>query len=189
MKLGILGGTFNPIHLGHLILAEEARQRLALDKVIFVPSFLPPHKDNGLILDADDRYKMICLATEKNKFFETSDIEIKRKGKSYTIDTLNEFKKEYPDSELFFIIGSDVIKDLPQWQDIKEVERLVKFVIATRPGYPLKDIQEEDALLVQIQALDISAYEIRRRIKGKLSIRYLVPEDVRQYIIKRRLYV
>lgn len=187
MKIGILGGTFNPIHLGHLILAEQVRQKLDLDKVIFVPSFLPPHKDSSVILDARARFAMVKLAINKNKFFEISDIEIKRKEKSYTIVTLKELQSQYPGSELFFIIGSDIIKELAQWQDIKEVERMAKFVIATRPGYPLEGIPE-DILPVQIQALDISAYEIRERIKQNISIRYLVPESVRKYIIKRRLY-
>lgn len=188
MKIGILGGTFNPIHVGHLILAEETRQKLNLSKIIFVPSFLPPHKEANSILSAKHRYKMVELAIKKNKFFQVSDIEIKRENKSYTIDTLRQLKREYPKSVLFFIIGSDIIKDLSKWQDIKEVEQLAKFVIATRPGYPLEGVPE-DIMPVHIQALDISAYEIRRRIKNNLSIRYLVPEEVRQYILRRRLYV
>src|SRR3989338_11463826 len=109
MKIGILGGTFNPIHIGHLILAEEAREKLGLDKIIFVPAYLPPHKDNSDIAPAKYRYRMIELAIQKNSYFSLSDMEIKRNGRSYTIDTLKEFKKLYPEDELHFIIGSDLL--------------------------------------------------------------------------------
>jgi len=110
MKIGILGGTFNPIHIGHLILAEEAREKLGLDRIIFVPTYLPPHKDNNDIAAATHRYKMIKLVIKTNRFLAVSDIEIKRDGRSYTIDTIKEFKKLYGNDELYFIIGSDLLK-------------------------------------------------------------------------------
>ena len=112
MKIGILGGTFNPIHVGHLILAEEAREKLLLDKIIFVPAATPPHKDISDIAEAQNRFAMLKLASRGNRHFCVSDIEIKREGRSYTIDTIREFKKLYPNDELYFIIGSDLLKYL-----------------------------------------------------------------------------
>ena len=187
MKIGILGGTFNPIHIGHLILVEEAREKLSLDKVIFVPAYLPPHKENGDIISAAKRMNMVRLAIRTNPFFSVSDIEIKRKGKSYTIDTLKEFKKVYPKDELYFITGSDLLKYLDDWKDLKQVIKVVSFIVATRPGYPLEKIPSY-IKTVAIRAVDISAFEIRKAIKKKRSFRYLVPEAVYSYITKNRLY-
>lgn len=188
MKIGILGGTFNPIHIGHLILAEEAREKLGLDKVIFVPAYLPPHKDNSDIATAGVRFTMIKLAIKGNRYFFVSDIEIKRDGKSYTIDTLKEFKKKYPRDELYFISGSDLLKYLDEWKDLSEIIRMVKFIVATRPGYPLEKIPSYIST-VAIRAVDISAFEVRRCIRENKSFRYLVPEPVFNYINKKRLYL
>lgn len=187
MKIGILGGTFNPIHIGHLILAEEVREKLSLDRVIFVPTYLPPHKDNSDIASAKDRFMMIKLATDKNKNFFISDMEIKREGRSYTIDTLGEFKKLYPQDELYFITGSDLLKYLDDWKDLGEIIKMVKFIVATRPGYPLEKIPSYIST-VAIRAVDISAFEVRRCIKENKSFRYLLPEPVYRYIIKNKLY-
>ena len=121
MKIGILGGTFNPIHIGHLILAEEAREKLALDVVIFVPTYLPPHKDDADIIAARDRMTLVKLAIKGNRHFLVSDIEIKRDGRSYTIDTIKELKMRYPKDELCFIIGSDLLNYLPEWKDLDEI--------------------------------------------------------------------
>ncbi|MDD5431381.1 MAG: nicotinate-nucleotide adenylyltransferase [Candidatus Omnitrophica bacterium] len=188
MKIGILGGTFNPVHLGHLILAEEAREKLELDKVIFVPAFLPPHKDNSNIADAKDRLEMAKLACKGNKFFFVSDIEIKRNGRSYTIDTIKEFKAKFPDDELYFIIGSDLLKYLDEWKDLSEIIKIVKFIVATRPGYPLERIPTYITTM-DIRAIDVSAFEVRKCIKESKSFRYLVPEAVFDYINKRKLYL
>jgi len=188
VKIGILGGTFNPVHIGHLILAEEARERLGLDKIIFVPTFLPPHKDNSDIAPADARLAMVRLAIKGNSCFYASDIEIKRDGRSFTIDTLNEFKKKYGQDELCFIIGSDLLKYLDDWKDLDEIIKLVKFVVVTRPGYPLEKIPSYIKTMA-IRAVDVSAFEIRKCIKENKSFRYLVPEAVYKYIIKKRLYV
>jgi len=187
MKIGILGGTFNPIHIGHLILAEEAREKLGLDKVIFVPAYLPPHKDNSHIIAAAHRYRMVKSAIDKNNHFCVSDIEIKRDGRSYTIDTIREFKKAYPEDELFFIIGSDLLKYLDDWKDLGEIIKMVKFIAATRPGYPLEKIPSHIAT-IPIRAVDISGFEIRSAIAQKRSFRYLVPEVVYKYILKKKLY-
>lgn len=187
MKIGILGGTFNPIHIGHLILAEETREKLGLDKVIFVPAYLPPHKDSSDIIAAVDRCRLVKLAIAANKYFSVSDIEIKRDGRSYTIDTLKEFKKMYSDDELYFIIGSDLLNYLDDWKDLAEIIKMVKFIVATRPGYPLEKIPSYIST-VAIRAVDVSAFEVRKCIRENRSFRYLVPEAVYNYIIKQKLY-
>lgn len=188
MKIGILGGTFNPIHIGHLILAEEIREKLELDRIIFVPTFMPPHKNNSDIAPARDRHKMIKAAIKGNKHFLVSGIEIKRKGSSYTIDTIRELKKVYPADELYFITGSDLLKYLDAWKDLSEILKQVKFVVATRPGYPLEKIPAYIST-VSIRAVDVSGFEVRQAIKENKSFRYLVPEAVYSYIVKNKLYI
>lgn len=187
MKIGILGGTFNPIHIGHLILAEEAREKLGFDRIVFVPTNIAPHKDNLDIVSARDRFKMVKLAIKANKFFSVSDIEIKREGRSYTIDTLKELKSAYLNDELYFIIGSDLLKYLDDWKDLKEIIKMVSFIAATRPGYPLEKIPSYIST-VPIRAVDISGFEIRKAIKENKSFRYLVPEAVFDYINEKGLY-
>lgn len=187
MKIGILGGTFNPVHIGHLILAEEAREKLALDKIIFIPTALPPHKDDVDIAPAKERLKMLKAAVGGNKFFTVSDIEIRRHGRSYTIDTLKELKNRFIKDELYFIIGSDLLKYLSEWKDLSEINKMVKFLAATRPGYPLEQIPPYIQKLA-IRAVDVSGFEVRQCIKENKSFRYLVPEKVFNYINKRKLY-
>jgi len=187
MRIGILGGTFNPIHIGHLILAEEVREKLKLDKIIFVPAYLPPHKDNSDIASWRVRLAMVKLAIKGNRYFAVSDSEIKRDGRSYTIDTLKEFKKIYPQDELYFIIGSDLLKYLDEWKDLDEIIQMVRFIAATRPGYPLEKIPSHIST-IPIRAVDISGFEIRKAIKENKSFRYLVPDVVYKYIIKKKLY-
>ena len=187
MKIGILGGTFNPIHLGHLILAEEVRQKVGLDRVIFVPTNMPVHKENGEIIPAQHRLKMLRLAIKDNPYFFVDDIEIRRKGRSYTIDTLKQFTKIYSHDELYFIIGSDLVNYLNEWKDLNEIISLVKFVVATRPNFPLDNLPDY-LTTIDIPAVDISAFKIRQSIKENHSFRYLVPESVRNYIIKKGLY-
>ncbi|MCM8780914.1 MAG: nicotinate-nucleotide adenylyltransferase [Candidatus Omnitrophica bacterium] len=187
MKVGILGGTFNPIHIGHLILAEEVREKLDLDRIIFVPAYLPPHKDSSCVISADHRYAMVRLAIRNNKNFSVSDIEIKRDGLSYTIDTIRELKKIYAKDELYFIIGSDLLNYLGEWKDLDDIMGMVKFVVATRPGYPLDKIPSHISK-ISIRAVDISAYQIRQAIRENKSFRYLVPEAVFNYINKKKLY-
>ena len=187
MKIGILGGTFNPVHIGHLILAEEAREKLGLDKIIFVPVNLPPHKDSQDIADAASRLRMLKLAVKANKYFGVSDVEIKRKGCSYTIDTIRIFKNKFPRDQFYFIIGSDLLKYLDEWKDLEEISKLVKFVTAARPGYPLENIPPHFETL-EIRAVDVSGFQVRQRIKENKSFRYIVSEAVFDFINKKRLY-
>ncbi len=187
MKIGILGGTFNPVHMGHLILAEEAREKLALDRVVFVPAYLPPHKNGPDIAAAGSRFDMVRLAIKGNKAFSASDTEIKRSGRSFTIDTIKEFKQRYPQDELYFIIGSDLLKYLDDWKDLGDIIKMVKFIAATRPGYPLERIPSYIQKLA-IRAIDVSGFEVRDCVKNGKSFRYLVPEAVYNYINKKRLY-
>lgn len=188
MKVGILGGTFNPVHIGHLILAEEVREKLSLDKVVFVPAYLPPHKDARDIAEARHRHAMVRLAVRSNRHFAVSDIEIKRNNRSYTIDTIKEFKAMYPaDVELYFLTGSDLLTYLDEWKDLGEIISMVKFVVATRPGYPLEKIPSY-IQTVAIRAVDVSAFEVRACVKEGKSFRYLVPEAVSDYIRRKKLY-
>ena len=187
MRIGILGGTFNPVHIGHLILAEEAREKLGLDKIIFIPTALPPHKDNLNIAPAADRLKMLKLAIKGNKYFTVSDVEIKRQGRSYTIDTLKELKRKYSQDDLYFIIGSDLLKYLNEWKDLNEIIKMVKFVVATRPGFPLEEIPHYIKTLA-IRAVDVSGFEVRQCVAQNKSFGYLVTDRVFDYIKKRKLY-
>ncbi|MEW5758374.1 MAG: nicotinate-nucleotide adenylyltransferase [Candidatus Omnitrophota bacterium] len=187
MKIGLLGGSFDPIHLGHLILAEEIKGKLSLDRVIFIPANITPHKQDKNFLPSSMRFKMVKWAISGNNSFLVSDLEIKRGGISYSIDTVKYFRQKYQQDELFFIVGSDAVAYLNDWRDIDEIYKIAKFVMAARPGYDFKDIDKR-IIQVYINGLDISAFEIRERLKSNLSIRYLVPDKVRNFIIKKRLY-
>ena len=187
-RIGLLGGTFNPIHLGHLVLAEEARERLRLDEVWFIPVAEPPMKDDPELAPAADRLEMVRRAIIGHPAFRASDIEIRRGGKSYTIDTLRELRRCYGTRcEFVFIVGSDACRQLAAWKGYPALLRCCRFVIAHRLGFrPTRLPQGVRAL--DIPALDISATDIRRRIAHGRSIRHLVPERVRSYIAARRLY-
>jgi len=189
MRIGILGGTFNPIHIGHLILAEEAHFKLKLDKLVFVPAFVPPHKSSSEVISAKDRLEMVKLAIEDNPAFEISTFEIDSKKKSYSIDTLKEFRNIYgEDAQLCFITGSDSLKDLFSWKNINDIFKISKFIVANRPGYPIKEVPKEVDTVV-ITPIEISSEDIRKRLAEGRSIRYLVPEKVRKYISERKLYL
>ncbi len=188
MRIGILGGTFNPIHIGHLILAEEAVWRLRLDKLIFVPTYIPPHKKIKKEVGAGDRYRVACLAARNNQKFEVSRIEIERKKKSYSVDTLRYFRQRYgPNAKIFFITGSDCLKDLSSWKDINQVLKLAKFIVARRSGYSFRKISKH-VKLMPLTDVAVSSSELRRRLKQDRSVRYLVPEAVWDYIVKKKLY-
>jgi len=190
-RLGILGGTFDPIHSGHLILAEQLKDELKLQKVIFIPSANPPHKENHPVSPAKDRLKMVKIAIQDNPDFLISDIELRRGGKSYTIDTLARLVKFYKDSELFFLLGSDAIDELPTWKEPDKIFQKVKVVIALRPGFDRinqKNRFVQKSLVVPINGLNISSSQIRERIREGKSIRYLVPPGVEKFIRSKKLY-
>lgn len=186
-RIGILGGTFNPPHLGHFVLAQETLKKLKLDKVIFIPTYIPPHKkikSNNAYM----RYKMVALACRGNPRFELSKIELEKGSVSYSVDTLRKLRNKYgKNAELFFIIGSDSLNELRSWKDIDEVLKLANFIVANRPGFPVKKLKRK-VKLIEIASLDISSSMIRDRLRHSQSIRYLVPESVRKFIMKHRLY-
>ncbi len=215
-KLGILGGTFNPIHYGHLAAAEEVRHRLKLDRILFIPSCLPPHKQEEDVPPAVHRMEMIRLALEGNPSFEPSDIEIRRGGRSYTVDTIETLQRINPRSELYFITGLDSFLEVQTWHRWQHLLTLCRFVILSRPGYRFADLARIDFLqsakaefegldhgsqsrsairaetfeifLEMIPLYDISSTDIRRRVKEGRSIKYLLPDTVETYIIKNKLY-
>ncbi len=200
LKIGICGGTFDPIHLGHLAIAELVRCELNLDKVLFIPSGMPPHKDINLITDPINRLNMVKCAVSENPYFEASDIEVKRKGYTYTVDTLNELHKIYPpDTIFYYIIGADVVMDLLTWKRSEEVFALTKFVAVMRAGYLDKDFNNRINVLRQKHSLDITSIEaplievsstfIRERTSKNKSVKYLVSECVEEYIKKNKLYI
>lgn len=205
MLLGIFGGTFNPIHFGHLRAAEEVRDKLGIDKVIFMPSGNPPLKGSGLI-EAFHRYDMTRLATSSNVNFAVSDLEILKTEKSYTVETFERLLDIYPGDELFFILGLDAFLDMPNWWQPERLSGMVDFVVVTRPGSDPMDIckspyvrREEVAgiwsldsgkkvVTVNITPMDISSTNIRKSVKEGKSIKYLLPETVEQYIYSHKLY-
>jgi nicotinate-nucleotide adenylyltransferase len=187
MKIGILGGTFNPIHYGHLILGEQVLGQLKLDRVIYVPTFVPPHKSDKDVIAAKERLMMVELAASENPHFEVSDIEILRKGKSYTVDTLRQIKKRYPRADLFFICGSDLVNEIPTWKSVHEIYNLAKFVLAKRPGFGRR-LTGKSFLKIKVAQVDISSSLIRTLVRQGRSIRYLTPDKVVKYIEKNELY-
>jgi nicotinate-nucleotide adenylyltransferase len=215
-RLGILGGTFNPIHYGHLAAAEEVRNRLKLDRILFIPSFIPPHKDEETVPPADQRMEMVRLATKDNPFFEPSEIEIHRGGRSYTIDTVEALRQALPGAALYFITGLDSFLEIPTGHQWERLLALCDFVVISRPGYHFSDLAKirfmesaahelarldrGDVLramvrsslftiyLEMIPLFDISSTDIRNRVKAGVSIKYLLPDAIETYIITNKLY-
>ena len=196
VRLGIMGGTFDPIHYGHLVTAEAARTAFNLETVLFMPNRLPPHKKDYQVSEAKHRYLMAVLATITNKHFEVSRIELDREGLSYTIDTLRALRAIYGSgAEIHFISGADAILDLLGWKDVDDLLALCYFIAATRPGYELSEqlqqLQEKypnRVFRVEVPALAISSTDIRQRVRRGKSIKYLLPESVEYYIYKHNLY-
>jgi nicotinate-nucleotide adenylyltransferase len=190
-RLGILGGTFNPIHIAHLVVAEQVAEARRLDKVLFIPARIPPHKDSPDIAPAEDRCRMTVLATESNPCFEVSRTELDRSGRSFTKDTLRELRQSYPGTEFFYIVGSDAVAELSTWREPELVLKLAHFLVAMRPGHDLTRLEDRfrnSVEVVQVSGLDISSTEIRERVRKGLSIKYFVPEKVEQYIAQTGLY-
>lgn len=191
-RLGIFGGTFDPIHTGHLIIAEDVWERFSLQKLIFVPARTPPHKDDPTIASPHHRCSMISLAIKGNTHFEVSDVEIRRPGRSYTVDTLEAFRNIYPEpTELLFIMGLDQALEVQTWKDPERLFSLAEILVVPRPGYSATGLKEEirgEVKLLEGRSIDISSTEIRRRVGAGQSIRYLAPKEVEAYIHDNRLY-
>lgn len=199
MKIGVLGGTFNPIHIGHLILASEIREAAGLEKVLFVPARCPPHKVADDMLSGEHRLRMASLAVAGNPCFEASDIELRRDGVSYTFDTLTELRRLHPDDEFHFIIGADSVPELASWYKIGELVGLCTILIGDRPGHDLHWEPLEKVLpgatvaklrggVIYTTPIGVSSSEIRSRIRQGRTIRYLVPTKVEEYINEHGLY-
>lgn len=188
MKIGILGGTFDPPHFGHLLIAEQARETCGLDEVWFMPTKIPPHKAGSNLCLDEDRIEMVRQAISSNPFFQLSLIEFERSGPSYTIETIKELKKRYEDHQFYFIIGGDMVNYLPKWKDIDELLLLITFIGIRRPGHLLKPIFSDKVVLVEAPQLEISSSEIRERLSNNQSVRYLLPETVIDFIKQRDIY-
>jgi nicotinate-nucleotide adenylyltransferase len=192
VRIGILGGTFDPIHLGHLRAAETAREGLDLDLVAFVPSAAPPHRD-GVLAAALDRFAMTCLASAGHAQLVAWDTELRRPGPSYTADTLATLRRERPDDDLVLVVGSDTFPEMAGWREPERVFSLVQVAVVERPGQPALDPvspfpEARGVIRVDGPALPISATAIRERVRRGQSVRYLVPDPVAEYVAKRRLY-
>lgn len=187
-RIGVMGGTFDPIHNGHLVAASEVADALKLDEVIFVPTGVPWHKK--AVSSAEHRYLMTVIATAANPSFTVSRVDIDRPGVTYTIDTLQEISKLHPDAELFFISGADAIAQILAWKDIELIWPLAKFIAVTRPGHKLElpITDEGDIQVLEVPALAISSTDVRERVIAQKPIWYLVPDGVVQYIAKHELY-
>ena len=200
-KIGIMGGTFDPIHHGHLVTAGEARWQFGLSQVIFVPNRHPPLKDPDEVSEPEHRYLMTLLATVTNMHFTVSRMEIERPGPSYTIDTIRDLLRTNPDDDLYYITGADALRQIlhGEWRETERLLGLCRFIAASRPGYHL-DLSVERSTnhrlgarlrnvhTMEIPALAISSTDIRARVQAGQPIKYLVPEPVEEYIAKHRLY-
>jgi len=186
-QVGLLGGNFNPIHHAHLMIAEQVGQKMGFDEVHLLPSYLPPHVDEKKTIDSNHRLAMVKLAIEDNSFFSIDTRELARKGKSYTIDTMLELTVENPDTEYYFIIGGDEVAYLPKWHRIDELVRIVNFVAVKRAGYAPES--PYPIIWVDVPEIQLSSSYIRKQVKQGCSIRYLVPDRVREYIMEEGLYL
>jgi nicotinate-nucleotide adenylyltransferase len=187
-RIGVMGGTFDPIHHGHLVAASEVRQVFDLDEVIFVPTGQPWMKTAAS--DAEHRYLMTVIATASNPDFRTSRVDIERGGPTYTIDTLRDLRREYPDADLFFITGADAVAQILEWKDNDELWELAHFVAVSRPGHALSisGLPEQRVSSLEVPALAISSTDCRARVGRGFPVWYLVPDGVVQYISKHHLY-
>ncbi|TPG16311.1 nicotinate-nucleotide adenylyltransferase [Pedococcus bigeumensis] len=190
MRLGVMGGTFDPIHHGHLVAASEVQTRFGLDEVVFVPTGQPWQKDEREVSAPEHRYLMTVVATASNPRFTVSRVDIDRPGPTYTIDTLRDLRTERPDAELFFITGADALAQILSWKDADELFDLAHFVGVTRPGYVLSEsgLPADRVSLQEVPAMAISSTDCRARVERAEPVWYLVPDGVVQYVNKYRLY-
>ena len=192
-RIGIMGGTFDPIHNGHLVAASEVADVFDLEEVVFVPTGQPWQKADKHVSDAEDRYLMTVIATASNPRFHVSRVDIDRPGPTYTVDTLQDMAKIYPDDDLFFITGADALASIMSWHDWEKMFDLAEFVGVTRPGYELAEdmlpeAHQERTHLIQIPAMAISSTDCRQRASQGRPVWYLVPDGVVQYIAKNDMY-
>ncbi|GEL95443.1 nicotinate-nucleotide adenylyltransferase [Cellulomonas composti] len=189
-RLGVMGGTFDPVHHGHLVAASEVAATFGLDEVVFVPTGQPTFKQGQDVTRAEDRYLMTVIATASNPQFTVSRVDIDREGLTYTVDTLRDLKVSRPGAELFFITGADAIEQILTWKDAEELFSMAQFVAVTRPGHTLsvEGLPEERVKVVEIPALAISSTDVRARSRAGKPVWYLVPDGVVQYIAKHQLY-
>lgn len=198
-KIAVMGGTFDPIHYGHLIAAETVRIKFGFDSIMFVPSCSPPHKKGINISEEEHRYAMVQMATVTNPYFKVSRIELDRGGSTYTIDTIRQLKSIFScNTEIYFITGADAILEISTWKDVPELMSICKFIAVTRPGYDkdmlndkvneLKRIYRGDVIITDIPSYAVSSTDIREKASKGKSIKYLVPESVECYIRKYNLY-
>ncbi|MDQ3152638.1 MAG: nicotinate-nucleotide adenylyltransferase [Actinomycetota bacterium] len=189
-RLGVMGGTFDPIHHGHLVAASEVQARFGLDEVVFVPTGNPWQKSGREVSSAEDRYLMTVVATASNPRFATSRVDIDRQGPTYTVDTLVDLHRQFPDHTLFFITGADALEQILSWKRIEELLALAHLVGVTRPGFHLDDdhLPVGAVTMVEVPAMAISSTACRERVAHGLPVWYLVPDGVVQYISKRGLY-
>jgi nicotinate-nucleotide adenylyltransferase len=187
--IGVLGGTFDPPHIGHLILAQSAYEELRLDKVVFVPAAIQPHKMNKISSPAEIRYRMLQLAIAEDSRFQISDIEISRPGISYTIDTLTKLRQIYVDARLYLLIGADNIADIATWKDPEKIFTLCEVAAALRPEFVPSGPYADHVLVFDMPAVQVSSTLIRKKVQEGLSIKYLVPPGVEEYVRQNRLYI
>lgn len=198
MKIGVLGGTFDPIHYGHLIIGEQAREELGLDEMIFIPTGNPAHKEESNVSDAEIRYEMLKLAIKGNKDFRKSSIEIDRRGKSYTIDTIKQLKRQYNRDQIYFLIGEDSLFQLETWHKFMELKEECNFVVCRRyirnenkirnKIKYMEDKYNMDIYLLDTPIIEISSTKIRNLFSQGKSIKYLLPEEVENYISENNIY-
>jgi nicotinate-nucleotide adenylyltransferase len=190
VRIGIMGGTFDPIHHGHLVAASEVESLFELDEVVFVPTGEPWQKSERRVSTAEHRYLMTVIATASNPRFWVSRVDIDRPGPTYTIDTIRDIAGQRPGAELFFITGADALGQILTWKDADEALKLARFVGVTRPGYELSDahLPTDSVILLDVPAMAISSSDCRARVAAGRPVWYLVPDGVVQYINKHRLY-
>src|ERR1700742_3657063 len=189
-RIGVMGGTFDPVHHGHLVAASEVASRFALDEVVFVPTGEPWQKSARVVSPAEDRYLMTVIATASNPRFTVSRADIDRKGPTYTIDTLTEMRDAYPDAQLYFITGADALEQILSWHQVNELFEYAHFIGVTRPGYQLngEHLPRGSVTLVEVPAMAISSTNCRTRVAAGDPVWYLVPDGVGQSISKSGLY-
>lgn len=198
MKIGIIGGTFDPVHYGHLLLAERFREELDLDKIIFIPTGTSYHKDTEEVSPSELRYRMLEMAISDNEKFAISDIEVKRNGNSYTCDTVRELKKRFQEDEFFFLIGTDILFTIEEWKEVDWLFQNIRFLLALREGFERENINEKlaylteergaDIMLREFDLVNISSTKIRENVKRNKSIKYLLPVQIENFIKENGIY-